>query len=130
MKATVKETADILKRLSPQNQAYFMTLVRVAEIAENGVKNTVFEQPRNPPMQTAQSQQQEVAMNENTILEQLKREALYAQRSFSTELLYQTYGKAQMARQLEALTQSEFMEINHVQQRRHRNTLEGGEKEC
>lgn len=54
MKATVKETADILKRLSPQNQAYFMTLVRVAEIAENGVKNTVFEQPRNPPRQIVQ----------------------------------------------------------------------------
>ena len=53
-------------------------------------------------------------MKENQILEQLKREALYAQRSFSTELLYQTYGKAQMARQLEALTQSEFMEINHM----------------
>lgn len=53
-------------------------------------------------------------MNENQIFEQLKREALYAQRSFSTELLYQTYGKAQMARQLEALTQSEFMEINHM----------------
>ncbi len=53
-------------------------------------------------------------MNENQIFEQLKREALYAQRSFSTELLYQTYGKAQMAMQLEALTQSEFMEINHM----------------
>ena len=38
-------------------------------------------------------------MNENPILEQLKREALYAQSSFSTELLYQTHGKAQMARQ-------------------------------
>lgn len=35
-------------------------------------------------------------MSENTILEQLKYEALYAQRSFSTELLYQTYGKAQI----------------------------------
>ncbi|MDE6908748.1 MAG: hypothetical protein K2P21_11445 [Lachnospiraceae bacterium] len=53
-------------------------------------------------------------MKENTISEQLKREALYAQRSFSTELLYQTYGKARMARQLNALTQSEFMEINHM----------------
>ena len=53
-------------------------------------------------------------MNENEILEQLKREALYAQCSFSTELLYQTYGKAQMARQFEALTQSEFMEISHM----------------
>ena len=57
---------------------------------------------------------QERNMNETPILEQLKREALYAQRSFSTELLYQTYGKAQMARQLEALTKSEFMEINHM----------------
>lgn len=53
-------------------------------------------------------------MSENKILKQLKREALYAQRSFSTELLYQTYGKAQMARQFEALSQSEFMEINHM----------------
>ncbi len=44
----------------------------------------------------------------------MKREALYAQRSFSTELLYQIFGKAQMARQLEALTQSEFMEMNHM----------------
>ena len=53
-------------------------------------------------------------MNENQILEQLKREALYAQRSFSTELLYQTYGEAQMARQLKVLAESEFMEINHM----------------
>ena len=53
-------------------------------------------------------------MNKNPILEQLKREALYAQRSLSTELLHQTYGKAKMARQLEALTESEFMEINHM----------------
>ena len=50
----------------------------------------------------------------NRVLEQLKKEALYAQRSFSTELLYQTYGKAQMARQLEALTQAEFMELNEM----------------
>lgn len=50
----------------------------------------------------------------NEIYEQLKKEALCAQRSFSTELLYQTYGKAQMAIQLEALTQAEFMEINHM----------------
>ena len=34
----VKEASDILKRLSPKNQAYFMTLVRVADAAENGVK--------------------------------------------------------------------------------------------
>lgn len=34
----VKETTDILKKLSPKNQIYFMTLVRLAEVAENGVK--------------------------------------------------------------------------------------------
>lgn len=50
----------------------------------------------------------------NTIFEQLKKEALYAQRSFSKELLYQTYGKAAMALQLEALTLGEFHEINHM----------------
>ena len=32
-----------------------MTLVRVAEIAENGAKNVAFEQARNPPMQMVQS---------------------------------------------------------------------------
>lgn len=53
-------------------------------------------------------------MKENKVLEQLKREVLYAQRSFSKELLYQIYGKAQMARQLGTLTQSEFMEINQM----------------
>lgn len=46
----IKETADILKRLSPQNQAYFMTLVRVAETAENGAKSALIEQPRKPPV--------------------------------------------------------------------------------
>lgn len=39
---TVKETTEILKRLSPKNQSYFMTLVRLAEIAENGVKNKLY----------------------------------------------------------------------------------------
>ena len=33
-------------------------------------------------------------MSENLVLERWKREALYAQCSLSTELLYQTYGKA------------------------------------
>ena len=33
-----------------------MTLVRVAEIAENGVKNIVFEQPRNSPVHMPQLQ--------------------------------------------------------------------------
>ena len=34
-----------------------------------------YEQLRNPTMQTLQLQRQEVTMNENSILEQLKREA-------------------------------------------------------
>lgn len=50
--------------------------------------------------------------SQESIFEELKREAEYAQRSFSTELLYQAYGKALMARQLEAITKAEFMEIN------------------
>lgn len=37
--ATLKEATEILKKLSLQNQSYFMTLVRLAEIAENGVKD-------------------------------------------------------------------------------------------
>ena len=54
MKTTVEETASILKRLTPQNQAYFMTLVRVAEIAENGVKQAI--QPHKLQMQNADKQ--------------------------------------------------------------------------
>ena len=47
MKAVaIKETMDILKRLSPKNQAYFMTLVRVAETAENGVKHSMINQAK------------------------------------------------------------------------------------
>jgi len=37
----VKEGTDILKRLSPKNQTYFMTLLRLAEIAEDGAKNEI-----------------------------------------------------------------------------------------
>lgn len=48
----VKETADILKRLTPENQAYFMTLVRVAGTAENGVKNALTGQLSRPPVQS------------------------------------------------------------------------------
>lgn len=48
-KNIIEEATNILKRLSPQNQAYFMTLVRVAETAENGVKNNMIKQPRKPP---------------------------------------------------------------------------------
>ena len=39
MESIVKEGIDIFKRLSPKNQAYFMTLLRLAEAAEEGVKN-------------------------------------------------------------------------------------------
>lgn len=34
----IKEGIEILKKLSPKNQTYFMTLLRLAETAENGVK--------------------------------------------------------------------------------------------
>lgn len=40
------EAADILKRLSPKNQAYFMTLIRVAETAETSIKGTLKEQSK------------------------------------------------------------------------------------
>lgn len=51
MEATIlEETADILKRLSPENQKYFMTLIRVAEAAENSVKNTLMEHPGHHPV--------------------------------------------------------------------------------
>lgn len=36
-----QETFEILKKLSPQNQAYFMTMARIAEAAENGVKKNL-----------------------------------------------------------------------------------------
>lgn len=34
----IEESKEILKQLSPENQAYFMTLVKVAEVAEANVK--------------------------------------------------------------------------------------------
>jgi len=49
----IKETTNILKKLSPKNQMYFMTLVRLAEVAENGVKNEITNQLRKPPKQPA-----------------------------------------------------------------------------
>ncbi|MGI6028739.1 MAG: hypothetical protein ACOX81_04980 [Candidatus Heteroscillospira sp.] len=35
----VAETADVLKRLTPQNQKLIMTMVRVADVAESNVRN-------------------------------------------------------------------------------------------
>lgn len=45
------------------------------------------------------------------IFEQLKQEALSAQRCFSTELLYQTCGESRMALALGEITASEDAEI-------------------
>lgn len=46
------------------------------------------------------------------IFEQLKTEARYALMSFSRDLVYETYGKAKMAHQLQALTWDQFMVLN------------------
>ena len=51
---------------------------------------------------------------DETIMEQLVREAQYAQRSLSRELLMETYGRAEMARQLKAISFIEFMKINNL----------------
>lgn len=53
-------------------------------------------------------------MQKEIIMKQLEKQARYAQRSLSRDLLYQTYGQACMARQLEAITKDEFMRINHM----------------
>ena len=49
----------------------------------------------------------------NDVFNELKREAEYAQKSFNSNLLYEVYGKAKMARFLGAINKEEFMEINH-----------------
>ena len=49
-----------------------------------------------------------------TVFEQLKKDALYAQHSYSKELLYQAHGAAQMAQQLGAITHEEAMELNNM----------------
>lgn len=53
-------------------------------------------------------------MNKETVMEQLEREAGYAQRSLSRDLLIEVQGKAKMACQLGAITHQEFMKINHM----------------
>lgn len=53
-------------------------------------------------------------MNKVKIMEQLIRETEYGQKSLSRDLLIETYGKAKMAFQLEAITYDEFMQINHM----------------
>lgn len=47
------------------------------------------------------------------IFNELKREAEYAQKSFNSNLLYEVYGKAKMARYLCVISKEEFMDLNH-----------------
>lgn len=51
-------------------------------------------------------------MKQESIMEQLVREAGYAQRSESRDLLTEVFGKAKMARRLGAVTYGEFMKIH------------------
>jgi len=53
-------------------------------------------------------------MSQENIMGQLIKEAEYAQRSCSRDLLLETWGKAKMARQLNAISFEEFMKINHM----------------
>lgn len=65
------------------------------------------------------------------IMEELVREAGYAQRSLSRDLLMETYGKAKMARQFDAISSQEFREISHMTvcfMNTHARELECGEK--
>lgn len=48
----VKEGMDILKKLSPKNQTYFMTLLRLAEAAEDGAKREMLNQSHKPSQNT------------------------------------------------------------------------------
>lgn len=54
-KSLVEEGTNILKKLSPMNQAYFMTLLRVAEAAENGVRSEMSSQQCSLSNQTDDS---------------------------------------------------------------------------
>ena len=53
-------------------------------------------------------------MKQENIMEQLIKEAEYAQRSESRDLLLETWGKAKMAGQLNAISFEGFMKINHM----------------
>lgn len=50
----VNEGMDILKKLSPKNQTYFMTLLRLAEAAEEGARSEVYEQLHKSRQDTLQ----------------------------------------------------------------------------
>jgi len=49
-----------------------------------------------------------------TIFETLKKEATYALASLSRDLVFETYGKAKMAVNLEAITMDQFKELNKM----------------
>lgn len=49
----------------------------------------------------------------NELYIELKREAEYAQRSLNSNLLYEVYGKAKMARYLCVISKEDFMDLNH-----------------
>lgn len=53
-------------------------------------------------------------MAKETLAEQLKKEAIYAQKALSRDLLCEVYGKAKMAYQLEVISKDNFLEINHM----------------
>lgn len=48
----------------------------------------------------------------NNIYDELRKEAAYALQSHSRDLVYQTYGKASMARNLNAISKDEFSQLN------------------
>ena len=51
---------------------------------------------------------------EKTIFQKLIKEAKYSLNSKSRNLVYQTYGKVEMARELEAITFAEFDQLNKM----------------
>ncbi len=65
MENIIKEGTDTFKRLSPKNQIYFMTLLRLAEAAEEGVKCEMRDLLCNPP----RKQLSDVDMNQQVLKE-------------------------------------------------------------
>lgn len=52
-----KYTVGTLFRKREKNQTYFMTLLRLAEVAEDGTRNEMNSQPRKPPQQPVRGQE-------------------------------------------------------------------------
>ena len=53
-------------------------------------------------------------MDQNTLFARLEREAKYALNSHSRDLVYQTYGAAKMAFELDAITKPQFYLLNDM----------------